>query len=103
MTTPNMERAISKIIEVTKCFGTATPQFSLWISPAVRKGSLQSLCPSVKMTRDQLLPIGEHDLQDTPESLAVLDWLQSDGNFVSRLEGPLAKACGGYASRGLSL
>ena len=98
-----MERAINKIIEVTKCFGTAKPPISLWIALSVGNGSSRSLRPSVQMTRDQLLPTGEHDLQDTPEWPAVLDWLQSDGNFISRLEGLLAKACGGYASRGLSL
>ena len=65
--------------------------------------SLWSPRPSVQMTGDQLLAIGKQDLQHTPEGLPILDWLQSDGNFVARLEGVLTKATGGYASRRLSL
>jgi hypothetical protein len=33
------------------------------------------------------LAIGEHDLYDTPDRPAILDWHQSDANLIPRLHG----------------
>jgi hypothetical protein len=51
----------------------------------------------------QRLAVGEHSLQDTPKWLAILDWFQSDGNFIPRLEGLPTPAIVGHGYGILSL
>src|SRR5882672_2578643 len=54
-------------------------------------------------TSGQLLAIGEHDLSDAPERLAILGWYHSDRNLITRLHGLLGVAIVNHGGRIFSL